>query len=511
MKMTLIHLGASSLNHSIRLLSSCLTRNNHQTQIIFYKRNFTSQHTSRELDAIADVCKHSDIVGLSVMTNFFDRAVAVTKRLKESKIPVIWGGIHAMVKPQECLEYADIVCTCEGEQPLTMLLDRLERSESHTDIQGLSFPGITNPDPRLITDLDALPFPDYNNDNHYLVQDGKLSQMDERLLLDSSGRMYMTLSSRGCPFGCSFCCNSFLNSKYKGQPILRKRDLSKFMEELRFAKKIAAWEEINITDDCFFAFKTKEIAMFCKEYKRDIGLPMIVGGLYPGLFKKEKLDLLVEAGLVDIRMGIQTVNEKMKRLYHRESSNDKLLRVAEEIGKHKIKIAYDFIVDNPYEDEESLIDDLLFITKLPKVPYRLGWFSLVFYPGTELYAKAKEDGLIKDEMNQIYRKQYKLESGRTGIGNSFFGKLFRLCFYYANDGRRIPTWVMKLLVSKRLRACHVSYLLYIALYLFVLDSMIMRFTRKTKKRLRRLRKERRLVTSVLGKIGKGSLMGAPRP
>lgn len=66
---------------------------------------------------------------------------------------------------------------------------------------------------------------------------------------------------------------------------------------------------------------------------------------------------------------------------------------------------YDIISDNPYETAEDKVETLRLLYQLPR-PHLLHFFSLTFYPGTDLYAKAKADGLVQDDERDIYNKSY---------------------------------------------------------------------------------------------------------
>ena len=111
----------------------------------------------------------------------------------------------------------------------------------------------------------------------------------------------------------------------------------------------------------------------------------------------EKIDLLVDAGLTDIIIGIQSGSDRLnKEVYNRFISADQVLRCAKVLNKHKAKLAvmYDIISSNPYETKEDILETIKLIRKLPP-PFYLSVNNLIFFEGTPLYKKAREDGLIK--------------------------------------------------------------------------------------------------------------------
>lgn len=95
---------------------------------------------------------------------------------------------------------------------------------------------------------------------------------------------------------------------------------------------------------------------------------------------------------------------------------------------------YDFLLDNPYESTRDVVETLRFILELPR-PYVLQPFSLVLFPGTVLYDRAKEDGLLADERSDVYRKQFHIRAS----------SYLNLMFLLLNHG--FPRPLMRVLLS----------------------------------------------------------------
>ncbi|MCX5704111.1 MAG: hypothetical protein NT066_06465, partial [Candidatus Omnitrophica bacterium] len=177
---------------------------------------------------------------------------------------------------------------------------------------------------------------------------------------------------------------------------------------------------------------------------------------------------LVDAGLRVVRMGIQTASESTKKLYKRNYSQDIIKKAVLTINSFKDKlkmIFYDIIVDNPWESDDQLVETLMFFSELPP-PYYLNLFSLTFYPGTELYTVARRDGIIKDDLNDVYRKYY------HSYGKTYFNMLFVLQGEYTKRGMRIPSAAMAILTDRFVRR---SGLGWIFLALVKLPIIISRF------------------------------------
>ena len=471
----------------LRIISACFKKAGHKTKIIFvpktfceegkfftdFKKSYVSQKQNKKYPEktiynLIALSKDSDLIGISLSTNFFEEAVQITKRLKkELKTPIIWGGIHPTVKPKECLKYADMICIGEGEEAMVELAEKMEKGEDYSKVRNIGLKdkkgNITlNPLRPLIQDLDSLPFQDYDLESQYLVLGEKIYHSEEIVskgIVDFfyDGKMYRTLFTRGCPFSCAYCCNSFLNRLYFGQKIFRKRSVDNVIEELKIVKNhLSYFDHIWFADDHFLGLSLAEIKEFSEKYKENIKLPFGISGAHPINITQEKLQYLVEAGLKGLRMGIQSGSEKTKKIYNRHCPNSQVEKAAKIINKFKEKIKiihYDIIVDNPFETEEDICQTLMFLTRLP-VPYELLIFSLTFYPGTELYTLAEKTGIIKYKLEEAYYKSC------YNFNRNYFNRLFFLLHRYAILGKRIPPLIMFLLTNKMFRKIKLSWILY---------------------------------------------------
>jgi radical SAM superfamily enzyme YgiQ (UPF0313 family) len=464
MNVTLISPYLSIYSFGIRILSASLKKYSHNVKIIFLPKDFWNRYEDKILNEVVELSKGTDLIGISLMTNLFDNAVQITQRLKRDlNIPILWGGIHPTVRPQECLDYADMVCIGEGEESLVELVRKMEDGQDYNNVQGIWLKDkgniITNKIRPLIQDLDSIPFQDYDYEAHYILDGKCIHKMSEGLLKKYSEGKYMTISTRGCPFSCSYCCNNALNKIYLNQKPIRKRSIDNVIKELMQVKiRLPIMECIYFDDDAFFLYSIEEIKEFSKKYKQNIELPLIVTGATPSTLTREKLSLLVDAGLKYVRMGIETGSERTKRLYKRNYSDQQVIEATKIINEFKDKIRapqYDIIIDNPWETDEDLVKTLMFLTKLPS-PYSLCLFSLTFYPGTELYEKAKQEGIITNDLEDVYRKYY------HSCKKTYLNRLF----FLLNKSRgRISTKVMSLLTNKTLRKLKFNWIPYIIIFL----------------------------------------------
>jgi radical SAM superfamily enzyme YgiQ (UPF0313 family) len=420
----------------IRSLSAILKREGHDVRSIFlpgsiglFKEDgsYTYSYHRKVITDIVEICRDCDLIGVSFFTNYLDRAVQITAELKDQlKAPVIWGGIHASTKPEEALTYADMACIGEGENALLELLDKMANNHDITDVRGIWFRQggqiVKNPLYPLISDLDTLPVYDFSNENHFLLDKAtnRLEPLNDELFkenlpmmpgLDGTlKRIYRTMSDRGCPHHCTYCNVPTLKEIYKNDksPFLRSRSVTHVIEELKDTlRRFPFIDAVQMFDDTFFARSTNYMAEFADLYKKNIGLPLYCQAS-PNTLSEKKLQFLLDAGLVYVEMGIQSGSAKIREMYQRSESNEKILSATRLLHKYRKQLItpdYHIIIDNPWETEEDTLETAKLLHQIPK-PYGLAISSLVFYPKTGLYEKAVKEGIIQDEMKEIDLKPF---------------------------------------------------------------------------------------------------------
>ncbi len=419
------------------------------------------------LDDVAALCAEADLVGVGLMTNYFDNARELTAAVKarHPALPVVWGGVHPTIRPGECLEHADYVCQGDGEEAMLELARALGAGDAAVDATAI--PNIwtmqTLPDgeggvvrepivnaPRSLTrNLDEYPAPDYSCEDHWLATAEAMvpftlerlqTQLAAGTVASSLGMVgYQTMTGRGCPHKCTYCINDAVKRLYGPRGYLRWRSTEHVMQELETVRSTMPWVEfIWISDDAFFGRSQEAIQEFCAAYKARVGLPFTCLAS-PLTMSEAKLDALVDAGLVYLQMGVQSGSPRIQALFNRKAMhNEAMLRAMRVINKYKDVLRppnYDFILDTPYETREDKIASIRFIARIPK-PFGLQPFSLVLYPGTQLHEMAAADGLLADERRDVYTKSYAMREP------SYFNLLIAMA-----KGGRMPGWLLRAAVS----------------------------------------------------------------
>lgn len=468
--MKIVFVGLANKSLSIECLSGFLKSRGHDVELAFDPMLFSNEAFNfYRLANIFDISKElirkinkmkPDLVGFSVFTLNYQRALKIARELKKSnnKIITIFGGIHSTVVPQYVIEEdcVDIVCVGEGEFPLLELLDSMENSKLDTNIKNLWFKVgskiITNYCRPLISNLDELPFPDkglYND-----------------IFPGFMNNDYSISTSRGCPFSCSFCSNNVLRNIYRdlGKTV-RRRSPSNVISELIFAKKRFHLKNITFLDDNF-AVDKNWLKIFANLYKKEIRIPYI-GQTHPLFINEDIAKLLVDSGCNFLHMGIQSVSEKTrKEVLHRFEKNKDIENAVTTCKKYKLKLAVDHIFNIPGEGNEEQWQAVEFYNKLK--PNIINSYWLQYYPNTEIINTALEHGILRESDIPKINKGLTSTSPIVGFGSkdSFNPELsFRNFQFLFSLIPIMPKFIVKIILKHKKRFFNFEPPLFINIFI----------------------------------------------
>jgi anaerobic magnesium-protoporphyrin IX monomethyl ester cyclase len=417
MKITLFNVSGRLSSDGSRLISSLLKRAGHRVRCIFMARPEPLTYALHELDLLEGLLKDTDLVMVAVYSSYAVRAAQVTEYVhrKYPGMKVIWGGPHCISAIGLSLVYADGVCFSEGDTAVVELVRRMEEGTEYWKTPNMAFTmngeQIRNPILPQFSDLDSLPYYDYDLNDHYLL-DGALFQMSKEILKQRlAGYPYYIpilwyLTSRGCPHRCTYCNNCRYVSMF-GANTMRFLSVERVVRELEsLLDRFDFFRLIGFGDDDFFMRSQAEIEQFAEIYKERIGLPFGVS-LSARTYSKEKLEALLRAGLRAVQMGVQSASQRvLDEVYERKISVSRAKSVVSAIAPyqrtHTLDFFLDFIIDNPYETRDDIIKTYFFLTDLPS-QVAINIFFLAFFPGTILYERAIRDGIIEPFSEKGFR------------------------------------------------------------------------------------------------------------
>ena len=139
MKIVLISTSTYPSDQGIRTISSVLKKAGHEVKMVFMtlSEDYSRNYNKSELMQLFRICKDSELIGINAYASTSHRAVRIINFLKRFNIPIVYGGVHATISPEDCIKYADIVCVGEGEGAILDLVNSLEKNKKITRIKNL--------------------------------------------------------------------------------------------------------------------------------------------------------------------------------------------------------------------------------------------------------------------------------------------------------------------------------------------------------------------------------------
>jgi len=307
------------------------------------------------------VCDDADVVGLYTMTSNAPRAYLLADELRAKGKRVLIGGMHASAMPDEALRHADQVVTGEAE---TIIVDIVEGR--------LTDPLIHAP---CITDLDSVPFPDYS-------------------ILKTRCDVANVMTTRGCPFRCSFCTTSRMFSPY------RERSIDSVISELRYYKSLG-FKYMNFEDDNFTANKERTKAILRRMINEGLTFrETFFFGRTDLATDEEMLTLLEKAHLTRVLVGIESLNQESLDTINKHQKISDIERCAKALSRHKIRLIASLVLGIDTDGPEDIRRGVAFAKKINA--YQLQPAVLTPFPGTPVYEQYCREGRMINNDWQCY-------------------------------------------------------------------------------------------------------------
>ena len=391
---------------AISILSAIAKKEGHDVKLIHIPTIFKDGLT-REFKLLARLFSNDkaifknlqayqpDLIAFSVTTFDYQRALHYAEIFKKicPKAKIVFGGIHVSSVPEVVIanDFIDYVVIGEGEIAFSEIIKHIEKGDSSEPIVNTWYKSkdtkiIKGRQAGFIQDLDSLP--------HF----------DKEIWKEVSPlkSYYLTMTSRGCPYNCSYCFNHFFrNIPEEKSNYIRRRSVKHVIEELTAAKEKYNISVIEFWDDIFI-FDKKWLKEFLEAYKKEIRLPFKCY-IHVNLFDEEIAIWLKDAGCKWVDFGIQHINEEYRKKYlKRNESNANIVNTLKLLKKYNIVSFADYIVGLPGDTKEHYEEArLFFIENMPDIiePY---WMS--YHPKTEIIENGFEHNALNDEtMNLINR------------------------------------------------------------------------------------------------------------
>lgn len=308
-----------------------------------------------------------DLVGFTVVSDLYpwfrDWVDAVRT---VSDVPIVAGGVHANLRPEQTMEQGgvDWLLLGECEETMPMLVDHVDGQLPIEAVPGLVWRDgdslRTNPRRSPIQDLDTLPFPDKT-----------------AWAAEGYNNRYPIIGARGCPFDCTYCYVPTWKEQDPGNKV-RRRSVGNVVGELQHARALGyRFDSVSFLDDIFVARRTW-LEDFSDLYPREIGLPFFGYG-HATTINEEVVGLLKRAGCQSVTLGFQTYSEELKRkVLDRPEPNWKVARAVDLLKRAGIFVNVDVILGIPGQDVDEIKQTVRFLNENRVDGLSVHW--LRYYP-----------------------------------------------------------------------------------------------------------------------------------
>jgi anaerobic magnesium-protoporphyrin IX monomethyl ester cyclase len=460
MRMSIISPNLSGCCSILDIGVTCLAtfineRTKHQANIIDY--TFKTRDWKRYLRRSLDDFK-PDVIGITT-TSLFMRYVRITidqiRKEYSASVPIVLGGYHATLDPDSAIQEkdVDVVVHGEGEYIVSDYLDALAEGRSLDGISGMWYKKdgkvFRNPKRAWIEDIDSLPIPNYD-----LWED-----IDKYFYF--IGQLWF-MGTRGCPFKCTNCSEEPMNKALPGSRF-RVRNPRGYVQEIKhqWLKYKDRGLRMAHPFDAVFTANAGWVREFCDEYKKE-GL---AGRLPFSVFthgatsQEEKIKSLAEAGCKEVRIGIETGNEKVRNEIYGKHATDAQLRESFRIFKKYglVTIAYNML-GGPTETKEILWQTYDFNRELD--PNKPIFFLFRPLPGTDIISIIKkvgetiDYGVMSHDVDTLHWGVALKSKDRTEKYVAYFQMR---CFMYF-----VPRRVWRLIKKQKL-----EFFIHLARYMYI--------------------------------------------
>lgn len=349
---------------------------------------FANPHWKKEL--WENISKKPICFGVTSMTGpQILHALAACKLVKDvyPDVPVIWGGIHSSLLPEQTLanHLVDIVVVGEGEVTFEKLVKALEAKTPLSQVPGICYKKdgkVYRTGARAFVNLNEQPPLSYHliNMDHY-----------RRRLF---GKDHVSFnSSRGCTYRCNFCWDPVMHKRK-----WRAMEAGTVLDHLKRIVKDYDLRGFLFTDDHFFIDMDRARQILEAIVRADLNISISKLQIRADnicKMEKEFFELLVRAGVKRVSVGVESGSQKMLDLIKKDLSVEKIIEANRKLLPYPIVPVYLFMMGLPTETHEEFAKSVRLAVQLTdENPKAVKTFNIYTpYPGTKLYEMCVQLGL----------------------------------------------------------------------------------------------------------------------
>lgn len=380
--------------------------------------------------------KQPDVIVLSCNTMYMKYVRAIVKEVRKiTPVPIVLGGHHATVAPEETFQIPGInaVILGDGESSLVSYLDRLQTDGNFEGVTGLwvwlaNGTQIRNEGVGYTANLDMLPWLDWD-----LWED-----LDRYLYF--FGMLYV-LGSRGCPYSCTFCdAQGYAGALKKAGRYFRLRSPEGFAQELAHYHEKYAHRGLRLFQifDPVFTMDDRWLKAFCDEYQRLGLVDKIKFSAFSRIdhLNEDKIHLLAKSGCGLLRVGIESGDDHIRMdVFKKRISSNKIRTINELAKANGINFTAFYIFGGPQETKKTFTETIKFAWELDAA--RSAFF--VYKPFTDA-GRAQFEGTGGGVDEKRYKAANNITWGGTTFGQDWGPKTveaYQFAAYGLTFGRRL--------------------------------------------------------------------------
>jgi anaerobic magnesium-protoporphyrin IX monomethyl ester cyclase len=322
-----------------------------------------------------------DLIGITSMTINFMNAQKVASLMKANfqSVPVIIGGTHITAAPMETMsKYPEFDYGVYGEGEITFLemVEKIKIKDPVTNVKGLIWRNeedqiiINEPRP-YIENLDMLPFPAWDLLENFPAR-YPLSILESKRLPAAS-----IMTSRGCPFHCTFCDNKLFGTK------VRHFSSEYTINMINHLIDNHGIKDLMILDDNFILNRDKLFEICDSMINNKLDLTWYCMG-HANTMTEDRLGKIKEAGCWFIELGIESGNDEMLKKIRKSTTKKEIIQAVSLAKKAGLKTKGNFIFGFPGETLKTLEETTRFA-----IDSKIDFFQqnfLTIWPGCEIYS-----------------------------------------------------------------------------------------------------------------------------
>lgn len=284
-------------------------------------------------EEIIGACEDASIVGFSCTSPQFKHGLDLARRVKTRHNRIVFGGIHASALSHDLLreECIDAVVVGEGERAM---LEIARNVANDADIAKRAYRGAP------FENLDEIPFPD----RKAIKNERNIQQT----VHDEGIKITSVLSSRGCPYQCSFCCSHTLWGRR-----IRFRSAANTLAEVEQLVKDWGIEFLKFADDTFTANKQRVIEFCDLKMARGVKIPFGANA-HVNTIDENVLDHLARSGCQEMWFGVESGSPRILADIHKHTDIPRMKEAFRLAKKHGMRTRAYFILGMPNETLEDI-------------------------------------------------------------------------------------------------------------------------------------------------------------